>query len=438
MLLLLMFFLHKNLQAQVFIPISNWKCSSASAITNLVDSTNANFSAGTLSSVIVTGSTVSLAVAATTGTFTSRTFDIYTSCNQFTSFLNFSWKTTLPYFKELPVTTESVVDYSSVATTLQTNLIGYWRLNETVTGTAPGSKDFQDFSGSGNHVNKTGAITLGASGRFLNGVSSVNTGGYVDLTGVNTLIGSTSSYTMSVWYRLTAFTNGCGGSGTYLLDRALSGGGNPLAGICTKTSSYAFESRCDSGASLQQVVGGAVVLNTWQHVVIQRDRTAALYRIFTNGVQINTAADAAGCAVTLDPPRLGRHATGATQGMSGRADEVMIWNRALTAAEILQIYKRGGNRIEFQYRTCTSDTCADNPAWVGPDGTATTYFSELNNNSIQSTGLGTVQTGSPTMNFSNFAPFVLLRKRYFQYRAILNSESTATTPDFNYTNIVWN
>ncbi|MBC7742298.1 MAG: LamG domain-containing protein [Bdellovibrionaceae bacterium] len=426
-----------EVHAQMFLPFSNWRCSSSSAIHASGDSTNANFSAGTLSNAIVTGFTVSLAVAATSGTLTSRTFDIFQSCIQFSNFLDFSWKTSMPFLKELPVAAEAVVDYPSVLTTLQTNLIGYWRFNETAPGGYAGPKDFKDFSPSGNNIAKTGTITLGASGRFLNGVSSNNTGGYVDLTGVNTLIGTTASYTISAWFNVTSYTNGCSGTGTYLLDRAITGGGNPLAGICIKTNSFAFETRCDNGASLQQVVGAAVVTGSWQHVVIQRDRAAALYRIFGNGVQIATVADGAGCAVTLDPPRLARHATGTTQGLVGSLDEVLIWNRALSPAEILQLYRRGGNRLEFQFRTCTSPTCADNPAWQGPDGTATTYFSELYNNSIQATGMGTVLTTPPTMTFINFAAFVLARKRYFQYKGILNSDSTSNTPDFNWTYINW-
>lgn len=434
---LLILFLTNKLQAQVMIPVGFWQCHSATTVNSSTDSTNANFTAGTLSNTIVTGSTVSLAVAATSGTFTSQTVDILQSCISFNSFLNFSWKTSLPFLKELPTTTESIVDYSSVLTTLQTSLLGYWRLNETSVGSAPGGTDFQDFSGNGNNAVRLGTITLGASGRFLNAVSSNNSGGYVDLPGANALISNTSSYTISVWYNLSAYTNGCAGSGSYLLDRNISGSGNPLAGICTKSNSYTFESRCDNASALLDLVGGTVTLNTWQHVVIQRDRAANLYRIFTNGAQVNTAADGGGCAVTLDVFRLARHATNSSGGMTGSADEFMIWNRALSAAEILQLYRRGGNRVQFQFRACQSPTCADNPGWVGPNGTATSYFTELYNNSTQSTGLGNVLLPFPRMTFSNFGLFILPRNRYFQYRAFLNSDSTATTPDFNFIQLNW-
>lgn len=397
------------------------------------DSTNADFSAGTFSNTTLTGTTVSLAVAATSGTFTSQPFDLLKSCVTYNGMTDFTWRTSLPFLKELPLTAESIINYPSVLTTLQNNLIGYWRLNEPTTGTVSGTKDFQDFSGNNNHATRTGGITLGASGRFLNAISSNNSGGYVDFPAVMALIGSTSSYTISLWYNISTYTNGCGGSGTYLLDRSISGGGNPLASICTANNRMNMETRCDNGSNLNDMQGGTITLNTWQHVAIQRDRTNALYRIFADGAQVATVGDGGGCAVTLDVPRLARHATGTNQGITGRADELMIWNRALTAAEILQIYKRGGNRVEFQFRLCAISDCSDNPTWKGPDGTSATFFSELYNNSVQSTGLGTVLATRPVMTFANFPSLNLNRSRFFQYRAYLSSNSTATTPDFNYT-----
>lgn len=110
---------------------------------------------------------------------------------------------------------------------------------------------------------------------------------------------------------------------------------------------------------------------------------------------------------------------------------------ALTAAEILQVYRRGGNRLQFQFRACSSSTCADNPTWIGTDGTAATFFSELNNNSLPATSIGSVLTTTPTVTFSNFGPFALSRNRYLQYKASLSSDSTANTPDFNWTQLNW-
>ncbi|MBY0451612.1 MAG: hypothetical protein K2P92_01170, partial [Bdellovibrionaceae bacterium] len=104
------------------------------------DSTNADFSAGTFSNTTLTGTTVSLAVAATSGTFTSQPFDLLKSCVTYNGMTDFTWRTSLPFLKELPLTAESIINYPSVLTTLQNNLIGYWRLNEPTTGTVSGTK----------------------------------------------------------------------------------------------------------------------------------------------------------------------------------------------------------------------------------------------------------------------------------------------------------
>jgi hypothetical protein len=419
--------------AQIFVPVANWQCQANK--TTLAQDSVTVFNQGTFSNTTLSGSNVTLSAGQTSGTYTSSAKDLFGGCGgvPFTSWLSHSWKSTLPFMKELPATaSELAADYSDIVSNLMTGLIGYWRFNETTTGTAPGATDFRDFSGNNRHATRSAtSITLNAVGRFNGAISSNNTGGYVDLTGVNTSISSTGSYTISVWLYVNSFTNGCGGSGTYFLDRAAAT--NPLAGICARAGNvFAMETRCDSGASLSQLNGGAIVVGTWQHVVIQRDRTNALYRIFTGGTQIASAADAAGCAVTLATPRLGRHATNGTGGLNGRVDEVAFWNRALSATEIQQIYRRGANRLQFQIRSCTLPDCSDAPTWKGPDGTNATFFSELNNNSTPSTGLGlVVNASSPTMTHTDFLTLLLPSNRYFQYQALMSSDTTSVYPNFN-------
>lgn len=419
-------------ESQMFIPVSYWQCQLDKSI--VTHDSAAVFSQGTFLNTTVSGSNVVLAAGQTSGTYTSPIFDLFGGCGgtSFTAWLSHSWESTLPFLKELPGTSSELsTDYSAISVNLMSGLIGYWRFNETTSGTAPGARDFRDFSANGLHVNRSAAsITFNNVGRFNNAISSNNTGGFVDLTGVNTLIPSTGSYTISVWLRVTSFTNGCGGTGTYFLDRATAS--NALADICARAGTFAMETRCDSGASLNQMNGGAIVTGTWQHVVIQRDRANALYRIFTGGTQSNTVADAAGCAVTLVTPRLGRHATNATGGLNGSVDEVAFWNRALSATEIQQLYRRGANRLQFQIRSCAFSDCSDAPIWKGPDGSSTTFFSELNNNSVPSTGLGLVVNAfAPVMTHSDFITLLLPSNRFFQYQATLTSDATALSPNFN-------
>lgn len=430
----LVFGLLSPAHSQVVIPFAFWRCVLPPSTGG--DSTNANFLLGTTSNTTVVGNSVVLNSAVTSGTFTSQVFDITGACTGLSYFKDFTWTSSFPAGKQLTATSESTTDYSAVSAGLMANLQGLWHFNETTTGTAPGGKDFTDSSANGFHANRNGAnITLGASGRFSNAITN-NNAGYVDLPGANATIASTGSYTISAWFNVTSFTAGCSGSGTYFLDRSISGGGNPLAGICARNSGgnkFAFETRCDSGASLSQINGQNITTGTWQHVVIQRDRAAALYRIYGDGSQISTVADGAGCAVTLDVFRLGRHATGANQGLTGKVDEFAVWNRALSAAEILQLYRRGAYRTKFQFRTCFLSDCSDLPIWRGPDGSNATFFTEEYNTTLQSTSLGTTLVTSPQMIFTNFPLFGMTNDRYFQYKATLEGDNTAFQPDFKST-----
>lgn len=418
---------HNLAFSQVFIPFSYWKCDQNHPLFQS-DSVTADFTNGTFSNTTTSGNSVILSVGQSTGTFTSRIIDIFGGCPILAPWYRLAWTTSIPFGKELPIASETSTDYASITASLTTSLIGLWHLNESAADSAPGAKDFADSTANVNHADLTGTITLNVAGRFINGVSSNNSGGYIDFPGVNTLISNTGSFTIAGWFKVTSYTNGCSGAGTYLLDRNLSGGGNPLAGICIKTDSYAMETRCDSGANLGQALGGAVVTGTWQHVVIQRDRGSNLYRIFVDGVAGGTRADT-GCATTHDVFRFLRHSTNGTGGINGSADEFAVWNRALSAAEILQLYRRGANRLKFQVKSCTQPNCSDIATWLGPGGTSATFFTEINNNGIPSTGLGSVLTISPYMKFSNFPSLAIPTNRFFQYQSTLETDNTAYTPD---------
>ena len=130
--------------------------------------------------------------------------------------------------------------------------------------------------------------------------------------------------------------------------------------------------------------------------------------------------------------------TGASGGdggtyFNGSIDEVSVWNRVLTAAEVLQIYRRGANRTNYQIRACTSSSCADNPTWLGPDGTATTYFSErYNTTSNLANANSTVLTTVPNMAFGNFNSLTIPSNSYFQYRLIMESDDRQQLCNYGY------
>jgi hypothetical protein len=92
--------------------------------------------------------------------------------------------------------------------------------------------------------------------------------------------------------------------------------------------------------------GGAVVadsdftpvVNTWYHCVVTYDGTNT--RIYIDGV-LKTASSTAvqtGNTVAFD---INSYPAGTTEFITGKIDEVGIWNRAITATEVLRLYNAG-------------------------------------------------------------------------------------------------
>ncbi|MCD6400218.1 DUF2341 domain-containing protein, partial [candidate division WOR-3 bacterium] len=97
---------------------------------------------------------------------------------------------------------------------------------------------------------------------------------------------------------------------------------------------------------------------------------------------------------------------------SGVIDEVAIYNRALSAEEILDHYKRGALRLKFQTRSCNDAACSGE-IFTGPDGTASSYYTEENNN--------TASTPSLSLNVPN--------NHYFQYKIYFETDDVNYSPE---------
>jgi hypothetical protein len=124
-------------------------------------------------------------------------------------------------------------------------------------------------------------------------------------------------------------------------------------------------------------------------------------------------------------------------GINGMLDEFAIWSRALSAAEIKQLYLRGANKIKYQTRSCSDATCSTNPRWMGIAGDPSanhsnvSYISEIHNNSFPTlVGIASsnVLLPSPDIFFSTLPSLNGVQTgQYFQYRAILDSDDQGSS-----------
>lgn len=435
LIILSLFLPSTQVNAQIFIPFSFWGCS----VLDFTDNNSGAFSEGTASNIAWNGTDMALTIGQTSGTYTSGVFDKRRCNSPFSAFTEFSWTSILPFGKEIPATSETTTDYPSLASsTLMSSIAGVWHFN----GTGAIADGATVSSGTGvngvaRNANGTG-LTYTTTAKLNSAITFDGVDDRIDLVGYTQT--SVNQYTIAVWVR----SNGTGnrvfvqnrGAGT---GRSLTLGMGTNPGGCTATNgrvSFGLDSdtiwigRCASA--------GAINDNNWHHVVGVWSGTAGVavaatqFTIYIDGVSIATTNRSVGTAPNAPitgsgDTKVGRHDAWAVF-YTGQLDEVAIWTRALSATEVEQLYRRGANRVKFQIRACVSPDCSDNPTWLGPDGSSSTFFTELNNNNIPSSGLGAVRTASPVMTYADFISLILPNTQYFQYQMTLESDSTTLVP----------
>lgn len=432
-----LFLLGLDLSAQVFIPFGYYQC----LPTQLSDSTNAHFLLGTTSNTTVSGASVQLSAGQVLGTFTSRVFDGLSNCKPGSDWKNFSWTMPMPYGKELPSTSEVAADYSAVPANLMSSAVKLLHMNGT--GAIANSASITDSIGSnGIAVNTNGTgMTYTTTAKFNSAITFDGTDDRIDLTGYTQ--SAVTQYTIAFWMKSNGTGNRVfvqnrgGGAGQSL---TIGMGTNP--GGCTATNGrVSFGLDTNSIYIGRCMSGGAINDNNWHHVVGTWSGTAGVavaatqFNIYIDGAVVamsnRTVGTAPNAPITgLGDTKIARHDSWNVY-YAGQIDELGIWTRALTAAEVLHLFQRGAYRIKFQLRSCILSDCSDLPIWKGPDGTSSTFFSELNNNTVPLTGFGNALPGIPMNTFSNFPALSLSSDRYFQYQATFEADNTTVQPSIN-------
>jgi hypothetical protein len=198
-----------------------------------------------------------------------------------------------------------------------TGLVAAYGFNEG-TGTLA-----NDASGSGNTGTITGA-TWTTAGRFGSALSFNGTSNWVTVPDAP-ILDLTSAFTIEAWIYASTIS----GWRTVVLKEAP----NSLAyGLYSGNGSSRPSGWAQVGGRDYFVNATAnLVANTWTHVAYTYDGTTL--RMFVNGTQVSTAAGPTALAVSAGALRIGGNAVWG-EYFSGRIDEVRIYNRALTAAQI--------------------------------------------------------------------------------------------------------
>ena len=180
--------------------------------------------------------------------------------------------------------------------------------------------------GSGN--NNTGTITgaaWNATGKFGNSLTFNGTSNVVLINPSNSL-NLTTAMTLEAWVFPTASQSGWRTILQREADAYLLHAGSVDVGALRPTAGGTFGSAFD-------VLGApsAIPLNTWSHVAVTWD--GATMRFYVNGTQVATKARTGTLQAVTTPVRIGANSY-AGENFLGRIDEVRIYNRALSAAEV--------------------------------------------------------------------------------------------------------
>ncbi len=219
---------------------------------------------------------------------------------------------------------------TSISSTLtvsvnNTNLVAAFGFNEN-TGTT-----LADNSGNNNNGTLSGSPTWSASGKYGTAIQFDGIDDLININDANTL-DLTNGMTMEAWINpgnLTGYkTIICKDDGTNNLAYAISGNDNNSV-----TANQRPNSRIVIGSATRTVTGTSKLsLNTWTHIASTYDGTTL--RLFVNGVQVSALATTGNIKTTTNMLRIGGSPNLGTQYFSGLIDEVRIYRRALSQAEI--------------------------------------------------------------------------------------------------------
>lgn len=221
------------------------------------------------------------------------------------------------------------------------NLVGYWRLDRTVSGDGETIRDYSgnNYEGTarefdGDEAGNTGVFST--NGLRFNGGQE-----YVEIGDISAL--KTFPLSVSAWINVENFPNN--GAAAIVSSGAVSQdqGADLLA---MEDGSIAFDAiNSDEVGDPKQNVNGSVSEGVWIHAVgVWSGEDGDDMKLYLNGSLADTHnVDSWDVDSTTSPVRIGRFGHQDGGYFNGSIDEVKIYSRALSEAEVREMYINGAN-----------------------------------------------------------------------------------------------
>jgi hypothetical protein len=218
---------------------------------------------------------------------------------------------------------------SSQEGTLSNGLVGYWPFDgNDISGTSA-----IDRSGQGNNGTLTNGPTV-TEGRSGQGLSFNGSNQYATVPDSAALDIGTAT-TFSVWVKPTT-TTFTGGSA--IVFRKWSSGAEDKYVSLTDGGNIGFYLYNAFGGS-ELIATSSFSANAWTHIVGRYDGSVA--EIYANGIKVASKSASGDVADGAGVLTIGRNPDGLVNYFPGSIDEPRIYNRALSASEIWDLYQLG-------------------------------------------------------------------------------------------------
>ncbi len=254
-----------------------------------------------------------------------------------------------PFVKPLVNTTYNITVTQGVCTAFDTIIVGVnpnccltcttpYAINQGVVACYPFTGNARDESGNGNNASIVNAnLTVDRFGTpnrayQFNGASS-----YIEIPNSVSLQSPTTNISFSFWAQINNWRVSGLVNYTPILCKATSTGAGQYRAMVRSDGAYAMT----NGLSWNAVVGSTTNLSTWYFFTITVSNDTLRY--YRNGVLLGFAVGPT--AYTLNnttPLRLGRNDFNTLAFFNGRLDEVRVYGRTISAAEVLKLYNLSG------------------------------------------------------------------------------------------------
>jgi Concanavalin A-like lectin/glucanases superfamily len=215
---------------------------------------------------------------------------------------------------------------------VSTGLVGWWKL---IDGSGTTCLDSSGNANTGTTHN-TPTWVAGHIGSFaLNFVSASNQ--YVNTAAATNIPNINASQTLSAWVNIPStaavydiVVPELNGSGANQL--RISGG----------------DIQVSQWGGAVTITGGAVSINTWHMLTWTYNSVGPVSTVYIDGVQSGATSATATQAFTPTAVYIGSYGAGAgNENFNGIIDDVRIYNRVLSAADVAQLFQYTGNRGFF-------------------------------------------------------------------------------------------